>query len=33
MKPHVFEDDLGRERRSARAAGAWYLGLAITGYC
>jgi len=25
------EDDLERERRSARAAGAWYLGLAITG--
>lgn len=26
-----WQDDLGSERRSARAAGAWYLGLAITG--
>jgi hypothetical protein len=31
MKSHISEDDLGRERRSARAAGVWYLGLAITG--
>ena len=31
MKLLGSEDDLGRERRSARAAGAWYLGLAITG--
>ena len=27
----VFAEDLGRERRTARVAGAWYLGLAITG--
>ena len=37
MKPaaqahqRISEDDLRLERRSARAAGAWYLGLAITG--
>ncbi len=31
MKPHVSGDAFGRERRSARAAGAWYLGLAIAG--
>ena len=31
MKPHLSEDDFGRERRSARAAGIWYLGLALTG--
>jgi hypothetical protein len=31
MKSRISEDDRGRERRSARAAGAWYLGLAITG--
>jgi Domain of unknown function (DUF4386) len=26
-----YEGDLARERRCARAAGAWYLGLAVTG--
>jgi hypothetical protein len=31
MKPHLSEGELDRERRSARAAGAWYLGVAITG--
>jgi hypothetical protein len=31
MEPQTSGADVGRERRSARAAGAWYLGLAITG--
>jgi len=31
MKHAVSADDLGRERRSARVAGLWYLGVAITG--
>lgn len=31
MTSHISEDEFGHERRSARAAGAWYLGLAITG--
>ena len=31
MKPDVSEDDLGRERRSARAAVRVVLGLAIMG--
>jgi hypothetical protein len=31
MTSHVSESEFERERRSARVAGAWYLGLAITG--
>ena len=31
MKSQASEGDLRQERHSARAAGAWYLGLAITG--
>jgi len=31
MTSHTSKDERGRERRTARAAGAWYLGLAITG--
>jgi len=31
LKTLTPEGDLGRERRTARAAGAWYLALAITG--
>jgi len=31
MTPRRPEDDVRRERRCARATGAWYLGVAITG--
>jgi hypothetical protein len=31
MKSHISDGDRGRERRTARAAGSWYLGLAVTG--
>ena len=31
LKSHLSVGDSGQERRTARAAGAWYLGLAVTG--